>query len=90
MNHTKNIDRARVSEALEGRLDPTELSSEENAVRVEAFIKLMGRLGKKERVFFAQRRRLGLGVGLDDDGTWSMARAILSLEVRNSYPPADH
>lgn len=36
--------------------------------RLERFVKRMGQPGPDEEVFFARRRELGLGVGLDADG----------------------
>lgn len=58
----------RVAAALEGRLDPGELTDEEHAVWEEAFIKLMGEPGPEGEAFFARHRKLGLGVGVDEEG----------------------
>lgn len=63
-----NIDHTRVADALEGRLDPAELTEEEDAAWEVAFIEAMGRPSKKELAFFERRRKLGIGVGLDEEG----------------------
>lgn len=68
MTVAKNPDPARVIAALEGRLSPDELTEEESVAWDEAFIELMGEPGPKEEAFFARRRQLGLGVGLDENG----------------------
>ncbi|MFW8634423.1 hypothetical protein [Cribrihabitans pelagius] len=64
----------RLTDALEGRLDPCELTDEEHAAWVKAFNNLMGEPGPEEEAFFARRRKLGLGVGLDDEGRLIHAR----------------
>lgn len=58
----------RIRAALEGRLSPDELTSEEQDIWLAAFSKKMGEPGDAERAFFARRRQLGLGVGLSEDG----------------------
>lgn len=67
MKSPKKIDHSRVTAALEGRLDPAELNEAEDAAWEAAFIIKMGQPSNKERAFFARRRRLGLGVGAEEN-----------------------
>jgi hypothetical protein len=61
-------DHARLTAALEGRLDTAELREEEAAAWLEAFTEKMSVPSTAERAFFAKRRKLGQGVGLDAAG----------------------
>ncbi|WP_071796235.1 TA system antitoxin ParD family protein [Natronohydrobacter thiooxidans] len=61
-------DHARVTAALEGRLDTVALRDEEVAAWLNAFTKKMSAPTVDEKTFFAKRRKLGLGVGLDAAG----------------------
>lgn len=61
-------DHARVTAALEGRLDTVELRDEEATAWLDAFTEKMSTPSPSEQAFFAQRRKLGRGVGLDADG----------------------
>ena len=61
-------DHARVTAALDGRLDTVELRDEEAAAWLDAFTERMSAPSTAEQDFFAQRRRLGRGVGLDAAG----------------------
>ena len=67
-------DHARITEALEGRLETTELSEEEGAVWLDAFTEAMGRPAEGEAAFHARRAELGQGVGLDAGGNLVRAR----------------
>ncbi|MEO9629771.1 MAG: hypothetical protein ABJG14_04965 [Sulfitobacter sp.] len=67
MKSPKKIDHSRVTAALEGRLDPAELNEAEDAAWEAAFITKMGQPSNKERAFFARLRRLGLGVGAEEN-----------------------
>lgn len=63
-------DHARVTAALEGRLDTVELREEEAIAWLDAFTEKMSMSSPSaaEQAFFAQRRKLGRGVGLDAAG----------------------
>ena len=61
-------DHARVTAALEGRLDTVELRDEEAAAWLDAFTEKMSAPSPAEQAFFAKRRKLGRGVGLDAAG----------------------
>lgn len=61
-------DHARVTAALEGRLDTVELREEEAAAWLDAFTEKMSSPSTTEQRFFAKRRKLGQGVGLDAAG----------------------
>lgn len=52
-------DHKRITAALEGRLDPGELTEEESIAWTEAFIKKMGEPSVEEKAFFAELSRLG-------------------------------
>lgn len=59
---------ARVTAALEGRLDTVNLSEEEAIAWLDAFAEKMSSPGAAENAFFAERQKLGRGVGLDGSG----------------------
>lgn len=61
-------DHARVTAALEGRLDTLELRDEEAIAWLDAFTEKMSAPSAMEKAFFAKRRKLGRGVGLDAAG----------------------
>lgn len=61
-------DHARVTAALDGRLETTELREEEAIAWLDAFTEKMSAPSSKEQKFFDERRRLGRGVGLDQAG----------------------
>lgn len=61
-------DHARVTAALDGRLDPVELREEEAIAWLDAFTEKMSAPAPTEQAFFAERRKLGRGVGLDAAG----------------------
>ena len=63
-----NFDHARITAALAGEIYTTELTSEENDVWLDRFVEKMGEPGPEEEAWFARRRQLGLGVGLDAAG----------------------
>lgn len=58
----------RVSAALEGRIPPEALTAEENDAWFDAVTEMIARPSPAASAFFARRRQLGLGVGLDDNG----------------------
>lgn len=70
-----NFDHARISAALAGEVETTELTDEEHGVWIDSFSEAMARPGPREEAFFARRRRLGLGVGLDAAGNLVRAEA---------------
>ncbi len=59
---------ARVTAALEGRLDTVELREEEAVAWLDAFTEKMSGPSATEKAFFAKRQKLGQGVGLDAAG----------------------
>lgn len=63
-----NFDYARITAALEGRLDTTELGEEEEAAWLDEFTAKMAEPSAAETAFFGKRTRLGRGVGLDAGG----------------------
>ncbi len=62
------LDHAKISAALAGEMQTRELTPEEKSVWMDHFTNLMGEPGPEEKGFFADRRRRGLGVGLDEKG----------------------
>lgn len=63
-----NFDHARITAALAGDIETTDLSEEEKDVWLDSFVEKMGQSGADEDAFFTRRRQLGLGVGLDAAG----------------------
>ncbi|MAM38437.1 hypothetical protein D6851_03950 [Altericroceibacterium spongiae] len=63
-----NFDHARITAALAGDIETTVLTDEEKDVWLDSFVEKMGQPGTDEDAFFARRRQLGLGVGLDEGG----------------------
>lgn len=61
-------DHARITAALEGRLDTTHLREEEEIAWLGAFTEKMGRPSEAEEAYHARRQALGRGVGLDAGG----------------------
>ena len=68
IEHSGRFDHARISAALEGRLDTTELGEDEEVAWLDAFTEKMGHPSEDEETFFARRQELGRGVGLDAGG----------------------
>lgn len=68
------FDHARISAALAGALDTTELTEEENEVWLDAFTDQMTRPSEAEQAFHARRQALGKGVGLDAGGNLVYAK----------------
>ncbi|WP_282026293.1 TA system antitoxin ParD family protein [Limimaricola cinnabarinus] len=62
------LDHAKISAVLAGEMQTRELTPEEKSVWLDRFTDLMGEPGPEEEAFFADRRRRGLGVGLDEEG----------------------
>lgn len=65
-----NFDYARITAALSGEIGTAELTGEEKDVWLDSFVEKMGQPGSDEEAWFARRRQLGLGVGLDTDGNF--------------------
>ena len=63
-----NFDHARIAAALAGEIDTTELTDDEKDVWIDSFVETIQQPGPGEEAFFARRRQLGLGVGLDAGG----------------------
>lgn len=74
IEHSGRFDHARLTVALEGRLDTTHLSEDEEAAWLDAFTDKMGQPSQSEESFFARRQALGRGVGLDAGGNLVHAR----------------
>lgn len=70
-----NFDHARITAALAGEIETTTLTDEERDVWLDGFVEKMGQPGEGEEAFFARRRRLGLGVGLDAAGNFVREKA---------------
>ena len=68
IEHSGGFDYSRITAALEGMLDTTELGEEEEAAWLDAFTAKMAESSAGERAHFARRERLGRGVGLDSGG----------------------
>ncbi|MGR3592217.1 MAG: TA system antitoxin ParD family protein [Limimaricola soesokkakensis] len=66
-------DHTRITAALEGRLDTTQLREEEETAWLDAFTEKMGQPSEAEEAFYAGRRALGRGVGLDAGGNLTYA-----------------
>ena len=62
------LDHTKISAVLAGEMQTRELTPEEKSVWLDRFSDLMGEPGPEEEAFFADRRRRGLGVGLDEKG----------------------
>ncbi|MGG7539734.1 TA system antitoxin ParD family protein [Rhizobium sp. Nf11,1] len=74
IEHSGTFDYGRIKLALEGRLDTTELQEDEEAAWLDAFTTKMAEATTAEQEFFAQRRMLGRGVGLDAGGNLIYAK----------------
>jgi len=62
------LDHSKISAILVGEMQTRELTRAEKSVWLDRFTDLMGEAGPAEEAFFADRRRRGLGVGLDEKG----------------------
>lgn len=69
-----NYDHSRITAALDGAIDTTDLSQDEEAGWLDAFTDRMGRPSQEEEAYFARRQRLGQGVGLDAGGNLVYAK----------------
>lgn len=58
----------RVAAALRDELSPVHLTGPEQEVWIREVNKKMSEPSKRELEFFKERRRLGIGVGLDENG----------------------
>ncbi|WP_018698197.1 ParD-like family protein [Amorphus coralli] len=65
---TGRFDYRRIEQALGGKLSPDALSSDEQDVWFDAFAEAVTGPTAEEEAFFAERRKLGRGVGLDENG----------------------
>lgn len=66
---TKNpISNGRIAAALRAELSPDDLTGPEQDVWMNEVNKKMAIPSKRELEFFKERRRLGIGVGLDETG----------------------
>ncbi|MDX1009996.1 TA system antitoxin ParD family protein [Sinorhizobium medicae] len=72
------FDYSRIKQALEGGLDTTELKEGEEAAWLDEFTNKMAEPTADEQEFFAQRRMLGRGVGLDAGGNLIYAKDDLA------------
>ncbi|WP_370677302.1 hypothetical protein [Pleomorphomonas sp. PLEO] len=69
-----SFDYARITAALEAGLDTTELGEEEEAAWLDEFTAKMAEPTATEAALFAQRGKLGRGVGLDAGGNLIYAK----------------
>lgn len=74
VEHSGSYDHLRITAALEGRLETSRLSEEEEAAWLDAFIEKMGQPSAAELDFYRQRQELGQGVGLDAGGNLVCAK----------------
>jgi hypothetical protein len=58
----------KVRHALNGKLAPDGLSGAEQEEFFDRFSELMWQASPEEEAFWAEQRRLGLGVGMDEEG----------------------
>lgn len=72
------FDHGRLSAALNGELETRFLTEEEKSVWLDAFSEKMGMPDPAEDAFFAERRALGRGVGLDCAGNVVSAKGIVT------------
>ncbi|WP_296720870.1 hypothetical protein [Erythrobacter sp.] len=68
----------RISAVLAGKAPTTTLSEEEYAVWADSFEKLVTSPTPQSKAFFAERRRLGVGSGLDENGNFVQAADLLN------------
>lgn len=68
IEHSGSFDYTRITAALEGKLDTTQLQEEEEAAWLDAFTEKMAHPSAAEEAFYAKRQALGRGVGLDEGG----------------------
>ncbi len=69
-----SFDYARITDALEGKLDTTHLREDEETAWLDAFTEKMAQPSEAEQAFHARRQALGRGVGLDAGGNLVYAR----------------
>jgi hypothetical protein len=74
IENSGTYDHARITAALEGRVDTTQLHEAEEAAWLDAFTEKMGRPSETEEAFHARRQVLGQGVGLDAGGNLVYAK----------------
>jgi len=74
VEHSGRFDHARITAALEGKLDTTQLGEDEEIAWLDAFTEAMEQPSEAEQAFFAKRQELGRGVGLDAGGNLVYAK----------------
>ena len=74
IEHSGSFDYARITAALEGKLDTTQLAKNEDVAWLDAFTDKMAQPSQNEESFFARRQTLGRGVGLDAGGNLVYAK----------------
>jgi len=68
IEQSPNFNYARIQEALAAGRSPDTLDEEEQDVYLEAFVQSLWEPTAQEEAFFAERRKKGLGVGLNENG----------------------
>ena len=68
IEQSPSFDYARVKQALTAAHSPDALSGEEQEIWAAEFADLMAQPSDTETAFYAERQRLGRGVGLDETG----------------------
>lgn len=74
IEHSGRFDHTRVTAVLAGKLDTTQLEEGEEVAWLDAFTEKMEHPSEAEESFFARRRTLGRGVGLDAGGNLVYAK----------------
>lgn len=63
-----HFDHSRIAATLAGEIGTVELTDEEKDIWIDSFVEKMEQPSPNEEAFFARRRQLDLGVGLDGAG----------------------
>ncbi|MFY2826585.1 hypothetical protein [Ruegeria sp. MALMAid1280] len=72
----------RIQAALHAELSPDDLTADEQEVWLDAFMEKTATLTPEAKAFYENRRWLGLGVGLDEDGNLVRGRDTQTSESR--------
>lgn len=72
----------KVDQALAGQLSVDALDGAEQEDFFERFAALTRKPSEREKAFFAERRRLGLGVGMDEEGNLVYAPVNMPPSVK--------
>ncbi len=67
IERSPNFNYQRIQEALSAEISPDELSAEEGEVYLDEFMETLSQVTPEQEAFFADRRKKGLGVGMDEN-----------------------